>query len=452
MPPATPYTQAARTPSRKRNDQSGAKTVMRSRKNATTRFSQWTWNVRLCPSRSKPLTMSASRNPIGRLAIKTSALNSAALTNRGHSARPSFITDQRRFNHHVGRERRHRRRGDGRPRVARPVGGGEESDERSGGRGPGPDYPCRRRIVAVPGRIVRRSRGDRGARASGRTRADVGRNPSRPATWRTILHDDAKLRCPALSDPAVPPRLDCVAPRGVVDSRDVAPGPPPRPRGGRRDCWPSRSAPARGLHAARARAPRRAGRPADGRGLHIPNPDPRSGDAGHASGVVALRCNPRDPSASARPPALRRVHEKLGGPRLGTIRLVAYHARQCDPKKCTSRRLARLGLMTFVPRPSALPRGAVLLTPQAERALSPADGVRAERRGLAIVDVSWKRGKFPPVPQATARALPYLLAANPVNYGKPFVLSSVEALAAALVIFGRAEEARTILAKFTWGG
>ena len=136
---------------------------------------------------------------------------------------------------------------------------------------------------------------------------------------------------------------------------------------------------------------------------------------------------------------------------MGTIRLVAYHAGQCDPKKCTSRRLGRLGIMTFVPRPSDLPRGAVLLTPEAERALSPADGPRAIRRGLAIIDVSWKRGKFPRVPQATARALPYLLAANPVNYGKPFVLSSVEALAAALMIFGRGEEARTILSKFTWG-
>ena len=135
-----------------------------------------------------------------------------------------------------------------------------------------------------------------------------------------------------------------------------------------------------------------------------------------------------------------------------TIRLVAYHAGQCDPKKCTSRRLERLGLMTFVPRPSALPKGAILLTPEADRALSPADGPRAGRRGLAIVDVSWKRGKFPTVPQVVARALPYLLAANPVNYGKPFVLSSVEALAAALVIFGRPEEARAVLSKFTWGG
>src|SRR3989442_139064 len=80
---------------------------------------------------------------------------------------------------YVGRERRPGRRGDGRPRVARPVGGGEESDEGSGGRGPGPDYPCRRRIVAVPGQIVRRSRGDPGARAPGRTPADHGRNPSR---------------------------------------------------------------------------------------------------------------------------------------------------------------------------------------------------------------------------------------------------------------------------------
>ena len=134
-----------------------------------------------------------------------------------------------------------------------------------------------------------------------------------------------------------------------------------------------------------------------------------------------------------------------------TIRLLAYHAGQCDPKRCTALRLHRHGLMTFVPRPTSLPRGVVLLTPNAEQALSAADLSRAERRGLAVVDVSWKRGRIPAIPQAVARALPYLLAANPVNYGKPFVLSSVEALAAALVILGREDEARTILAKFVWG-
>ncbi|HWM51411.1 MAG TPA: hypothetical protein VNO76_08715, partial [Thermoplasmata archaeon] len=67
---------------------------------------------------------------------------------------------------------------------------------------------------------------------------------------------------------------------------------------------------------------------------------------------------------------------------MAPIRLLAYHAGQCDPKKCTSLRLKRFGLLALVPRPSGLPRGAVILTPNAERALSPADAPRAERRGL----------------------------------------------------------------------
>lgn len=140
---------------------------------------------------------------------------------------------------------------------------------------------------------------------------------------------------------------------------------------------------------------------------------------------------------------------------MAAIRLYAYHAGQCDPKKCTARRLERMGLLTFVPRPTSLPAGTVLLTPTADRALSRADLPRAERHGLSVLDLSWKAteraGRFPAVPRAAGRALPYLLAANPVNYGKPFVLSSVEALGAALVIFRREDEAHAILAKFTWG-
>ncbi len=137
------------------------------------------------------------------------------------------------------------------------------------------------------------------------------------------------------------------------------------------------------------------------------------------------------------------------------IRLYAYHAGQCDPKKCTSRKLERLGLLAFVPRAASLPAGSVLLTPESERALSRADLPRAERHGLSVLDLSWKAtersGGFPVVPRAVGRALPYLLAANPVNYGKPFVLSSAEALAAALTILGEAEQGRELLAKFAWG-
>ena len=133
------------------------------------------------------------------------------------------------------------------------------------------------------------------------------------------------------------------------------------------------------------------------------------------------------------------------------VRLLALSFEQCDPKRCTTKKLARFSLLEIVPRRGRLPAGSVVLHPEGEHVLSVQDREAVAARGLAIVDSSWKRGAVPRVPRHPSRALPFLVAANAINYGKPFLLSGVEALAAALWILGRVEQAREILSKFAWG-
>ncbi|NMX22106.1 hypothetical protein C5S30_06700 [ANME-1 cluster archaeon GoMg4] len=135
------------------------------------------------------------------------------------------------------------------------------------------------------------------------------------------------------------------------------------------------------------------------------------------------------------------------------MHLYAYDAGQCDPKKCTARKLARFGLITSVNAMRKIPYKTIVLVPIADKALSPAD--REFTNSITVFDCSWK--KIAPFEDALIRlkrkkrALPYLIAANPVNYGKPFILSSAEAFAAALFIFGEKEQAQSLLAKFNWG-
>jgi len=119
-----------------------------------------------------------------------------------------------------------------------------------------------------------------------------------------------------------------------------------------------------------------------------------------------------------------------------------------DPDKCTARKLARFDLVELHRSDRATPYG-VVLNPHAERALSPAD---ADAGALVALDCSWEsageaRFSLP----GEHRALPYLVAANPVNFGRPMRLTTVEALAAALAIFGRRNRAEALLSKFSWG-
>jgi pre-rRNA-processing protein TSR3 len=134
--------------------------------------------------------------------------------------------------------------------------------------------------------------------------------------------------------------------------------------------------------------------------------------------------------------------------------LVVYHVAQDDPKKNTARKLARFELCTLVDSPRRLPRGALLLDPFAERALSREDEAAARRHGVVALDCSWKLAEevFPEARRrAEPRALPALLACNPVNYGKWGQLTTAEALAASCILLGERAQGELLMSKFGWG-
>jgi len=121
-----------------------------------------------------------------------------------------------------------------------------------------------------------------------------------------------------------------------------------------------------------------------------------------------------------------------------------------DPEKCTARRLDRLGEATLHRSARDVPPG-VVLNPFAERALSPADRAAAPDR-LVALDCSWATAEAEAFDLAGVhRALPFLVAGNPINFGTPFRLNTAEALAGALWILGEPERAETLLEPFAWG-
>jgi len=135
------------------------------------------------------------------------------------------------------------------------------------------------------------------------------------------------------------------------------------------------------------------------------------------------------------------------------VKIVVYHAGQCDPKKCTALKLKRHGLVRLVTQIRFLPKRAIVLNPFSKIAFSSADRQRVEKFGLAALDCSWEHAENVMLKRVrgTSRCLPILVAGNPVNFGKPTKLTTVEALVAALFIAGFKEKASQLLSIFKWG-
>jgi pre-rRNA-processing protein TSR3 len=133
-------------------------------------------------------------------------------------------------------------------------------------------------------------------------------------------------------------------------------------------------------------------------------------------------------------------------------RLHIFHANQCDPRKCTGKRLNKFGLVRLHEKIQTIPANALLLDPFAEKAVS---GEDRDIANIVVLDCSWETAEeiFPLLlrKKFVHRALPYLVAGNPVNFGRPCKLNSAEAFAACLYILGAGGQAETIMSKFRWG-
>ena len=131
---------------------------------------------------------------------------------------------------------------------------------------------------------------------------------------------------------------------------------------------------------------------------------------------------------------------------------------QDDPKKNTAVISSRRGDIILHKTISSIPKRGIILEPLCGKIFGPEDHhiLREKNGSLVALDCSWKQieesvSKVMKRTRLMPRMLPLLLAANPVNWGKPGKLSTIEALAAATYLVGNKQQAIDILGGFRWG-
>ncbi len=135
------------------------------------------------------------------------------------------------------------------------------------------------------------------------------------------------------------------------------------------------------------------------------------------------------------------------------MKLYVYHANEDDPKKCSAKKLAKFGYVKLIENIRKTPKDTILLNPFAEKSISSEDKDIASKNGILALDCSWKNAEksFGYLDKKNySRALPFVVAVNPVNYGKALKLSTLEAFAAALYILDEKKQAKKILELYKW--
>ncbi|KAK6509317.1 ribosome biogenesis protein tsr3 [Arthrobotrys musiformis] len=151
-------------------------------------------------------------------------------------------------------------------------------------------------------------------------------------------------------------------------------------------------------------------------------------------------------------PRQRRDNDEDGTSKKPAYKCAMWDFGHCDPKRCSGKKLEKAGLIRNLRIGQKF--AGVVVTPNGKTVVSPADAEIVNESGAAVVEASWARISeipFSRIGGKHERLLPYLVAANPVNYGRPWKLNCAEALAACFYITGHPDWAEDIMLPFSWG-